>query len=203
MKSVFRSSFFVHYIQAFIVLNVNPPRWELCFLPPIRVDSFNCSIREHPPLVLWRVNLSLPISKLHHLFPMLWYLDNSSIWKNALLSTVGVENLDRAIWEGYLPCTIRMVFFSLVVWKLHNLQPRRISWACCSSIIIVVYPSIWIAGFLSYFVFSGLGCHLCIIAVSMMINQTSLSALCNHGIILWTANGKCGILSQRVVCAFC
>ncbi len=70
MKSVFRSSFFVHYIQAFIVLNVNPPRWELCFLPPIRVDSFNCSIREHPPLVLWRVNLSLPISKLHHLFPM-------------------------------------------------------------------------------------------------------------------------------------
>lgn len=137
MKRVFRSSFFVHYNEAFVVLNANPPRWELCFLPPICVDSFNCSIRVHPPLVLWSVNLSLPISKLHHLFPMsvetvckgvnekkketnkqemqtlilLWYLDNSSIWKNALLSTIGVENLDRAIREGYLPCTIRMVFF--------------------------------------------------------------------------------------------
>lgn len=133
---VFRSSFFVHYNDAFIVLNANSPRWELCFLPPIRVERFNRSIWVHPSLVLWSMNLSLPISKLHHLFPMsvemvsngvnqkkkrnkqerhtlilLWYLDNGPIWKNALISTIRVENLNCAIWEGYFPCTIRMMFF--------------------------------------------------------------------------------------------
>lgn len=129
-------SLFVHN-DAFIALNANPPRWELCLLPPIHIDSFNGSIRVHPPLVLWSMDLSLPVSKFHHLFTMsveavckgvikkrkkrnkqerqtlilLWYLDNSSIWKNAFLSTIGVENLDGAIWEGYFPCAIRMVCF--------------------------------------------------------------------------------------------